>query len=412
MCDYPDRLISLNSIVSSKKENYNMAGAPLQNPNKLNYGQPNPYANPYGAQTQGQGQAPPTAGGPGIPNYSYQPGNYPQAPPAPPLGAQRPLPPLYGPGVAPDPGAIAQQQAGTDIQTGAQTQLAQQQIDAQKAAALQAANTNAATLANNQRYGAAQATQEQQYGANQNTQSQAAQLAQEHQAQQATAGLQAAGVQGQQTLQQGQLTGAQNLQESKAASEATAASTAQQAAAGLQAAGFTGKQGLQTSAQQAAAATQASGQQFQSQLLNQQGELQAAADQRNLSALQGLIGAGSGGAGGSPTDGGASAAQEDAARTAAFARAKDQAGLVGQSAMTALNNTMGARGLTGSGLAVNQAGGVINQGATMLGQQISDQAQSDVTNARQVASEQYQGGVTMRGQNLSALSGLMNARAY
>lgn len=106
---------------------------------------------------------------------------------------------------------------------------------------------------------------------------------------------------------------------------------------------------------------------------------------------------------------------EDAARQAAFARAKDQAGMIGRSAMTALNNTMGARGLAGSKFAQNAAGGVVNTGATQLGEVNREQMIQDLQNARQRASEVYQGNIAQRGQNIqdqasrrAALTGLLS----
>lgn len=100
----------------------------------------------------------------------------------------------------------------------------------------------------------------------------------------------------------------------------------------------------------------------------------------------------------------ASSAAEDAARASVFARAKDTAGQVGRSAMTALNGVMGARGLTGSGIATNQLGGIINQQASQLGDVSREQAIQELGNVRERASEQYQGALTQRGQdqNLAA----------
>lgn len=173
------------------------------------------------------------------------------------------------------------------------------------------------------------------------------------------------------------------------------------------------------------AATQQFG--FQTQGRTQEADLQAVAEQRRLASLQGLMqgfgGVGGGGAGGGTAEvpysggGGGAIGGEAAANDAALARAKDVAGQTGRSALTALNETMGARGLTGSGIATGQTAGVINQGAQQIGDVNREQLIQQLAANRQRASEQYQGQIAQRGQNinaqqgyLSSLMGLMNAR--
>lgn len=205
----------------------------------------------------------------------------------------------------------------------------------------------------------------------------------------------------------------------------------------LQAAGLQGQMGLQASANEAAKQQQLSSQAYGTQTLNRQAELQAAADQRRQAAMSGLLGQAIGGAsglagqilpgglganiGGLGVGGGVGGpggvGGEDAARAAAFGRAKDTAGEIGRSAVSALQQNMTGRGLGRSSLANQSTGQVINQGATQLGEVNREQAIQDLQNARQRASEQFQGGLTMRGQNLgfagNALSGLMSGfRAY
>jgi hypothetical protein len=106
---------------------------------------------------------------------------------------------------------------------------------------------------------------------------------------------------------------------------------------------------------------------------------------------------------------------EDAARAAVFARAKDNAGLIGRSAVSALQNTMGARGLGSSSLATGDVAQVVNQGATQLGDVNREQSIQDLDAIRKRAAEQFQGAVTergqdvaLRGQNLQALMSLYN----
>jgi hypothetical protein len=152
----------------------------------------------------------------------------------------------------------------------------------------------------------------------------------------------------------------------------------------------------------------------------QESQLQAAAEQRRLAMFspyfdkfsnmyqnqQGGVAAGPqvqqidfGGIGGA----------EQAAQDAAFARAKDKAGQIGRSATNALANVYGARGLSGSGMAVNQMGGVLNEQATQLGEVNREQAIQSANIARQRASElmsaqlaQRGQDVTQRGQNIEA----------
>lgn len=190
--------------------------------------------------------------------------------------------------------------------------------------------------------------------------------------------------------------------------------------------------GLQGSAQEYGRQQQNSQQAAAANMLRMQAQFQKEAEERRNAALNGLLNnfnsnyggsintaIGGGGGGGTPGPGGtpgAGVGGEDAARAAAFAQAKDQAGQIGRSSMTALQNQAGARGLTGSGLAVNQAGGVIGEGARQLGEVNREQLTNTTDNARKRASEQYQGAITMRGQNIGAIGSLANlyggARAY
>lgn len=234
---------------------------------------------------------------------------------------------------------------------------------------------------------------------------------------------------------------------------------ADQAARALQDAKFSGQGGLdsaravadlkaQQEAEAHATAQQGSSQTFQSDFLKQQAQIQQEAEARRMAALQGLLGGqgvggggmpgipngptntlwdphptkpGSGGGvppggGGTPqygTEDAAISAQEDEARNAAFARAKDQAGLIGRSALAALQDSVAGRGMGAhSGAATSGTGQVINQGANQLGEVNREQAINSATNARQRASERLSDSTTRRGQNLAAISGLMNSKAY
>lgn len=206
--------------------------------------------------------------------------------------------------------------------------------------------------------------------------------------------LQAGQIQGQKDLQTGDYTGRNQLQEGNIA----------------------GQKGIQSADIAAQMARLQEGEGFSSRFLAQQGDLQAASDARRQAMISGLLGhLDSSGSGGTLPLGGPSSTQEDQARSAAFARAKDQAGQTGRAAVNALQSVAGGRGLVGSGYAANNASGIINQGQQQVGDVTRGQAESDVQNARQRASEQYQGALTRRGQNMgfaSSLMGLMNSRAY
>lgn len=153
-----------------------------------------------------------------------------------------------------------------------------------------------------------------------------------------------------------------------------------------------------------------------SQARTQGSELQAAAEQRRMQMFQPFLdrfssASSSSGGGGAPqhVDFGGLSGAEDAAQANTFARAKDRAGDIGRSAMNSLAGVMGARGLTGSGLAANAAGGVINQQANQLGEVSRDQAITGANMARQRASEMYQGNITQRGQDIVANDSQRNA---
>ncbi len=104
---------------------------------------------------------------------------------------------------------------------------------------------------------------------------------------------------------------------------------------------------------------------------------------------------------------------ENAARAAAFGRAKDQAGQVARSGVDATSNEMALRGLAGSGIEGSALGSVIGGSAGQLGDFTREQLIQDLDRARQVADMQYQGNITQRGQNMGlspAILGLIGSR--
>ncbi len=85
----------------------------------------------------------------------------------------------------------------------------------------------------------------------------------------------------------------------------------------------------------------------------------------------------------------------------AYARAKDTAGRQGRAALDALQDVQGARGIVGSGIGVNEAGGVVGEAARQLGDFNSQQLQMRVENERRRREINYQGGINQRGQDYS-----------
>jgi hypothetical protein len=83
----------------------------------------------------------------------------------------------------------------------------------------------------------------------------------------------------------------------------------------------------------------------------------------------------------------------------AYARAKDVAGSHGRAALDALMDIQGGRGIVGSGIGVNEAGGVIAEGARQLGDFNREQAIQRVENERRRREINYQGNISQRGQD-------------
>lgn len=155
---------------------------------------------------------------------------------------------------------------------------------------------------------------------------------------------------------------------------------------------------------------------FASQAAIQKEQLGEKAFNSRSSALSGLMGSFAGGVGSNGQGGGnfvapiqPDVAGETAAQNTALARAKDIAGSTGRAALNSLQDVMGGRGITGSGLAANGAGGVINQAAGQIGDVNRGQLIQAMQLARERASQNYTGQIAQRGQNLGAMSGLIGA---
>ena len=177
-------------------------------------------------------------------------------------------------------------------------------------------------------------------------------------------------------LAQLQATSAANLAQQQAAAEAA-----------LQAASFAGQKGL----------------------LGERARLGEQAFGNRLSSLTGAMG----GLTSTNVDfAGGSGAQEDAARSAAFAREKDRIGQIGRGALDSLINLMSERGVSGGGYEQQGIANIIGGAQGQLGDVAREQTLQDLDQARQVASQRYSGGIAQRGQDMQmkqALLALMNA---
>ena len=103
---------------------------------------------------------------------------------------------------------------------------------------------------------------------------------------------------------------------------------------------------------------------------------------------------------------GPSAEQEQAARNAAFARAKDQFGSISQSALTGLRDSLARRGMGGGAYEMEGMGNIVNAGQGQLGEFTRGQAEGEVEQARHVADLEYQGQIQQRAQNQAATNAL------
>lgn len=144
-------------------------------------------------------------------------------------------------------------------------------------------------------------------------------------------------------------------------------------------------------------------------LLNQRAGLSDASFDKRLGLLQGGM------AGAAPPQvagvGGPNA-DEAGARAAAFARAKEQAGLNANAGITALKQLMAGRGLQGSSIEANAMADVVGGGQSDINDFTREQLIQDLGRSAQVSDRTYAGNVQQRGQDLAykqALLGLMNS---
>jgi hypothetical protein len=91
-----------------------------------------------------------------------------------------------------------------------------------------------------------------------------------------------------------------------------------------------------------------------------------------------------------------------AADSAIFASAKDRVGQTGRASLDALRGELGATGALGGGAEVAGVRDIIRSGQGELGQVSRDQAVQKANQAADFAKTSYEGGITQRGQDVSA----------
>jgi hypothetical protein len=89
-----------------------------------------------------------------------------------------------------------------------------------------------------------------------------------------------------------------------------------------------------------------------------------------------------------------------AATDAAFARAKDRTGQNVRASLTGLSENLASRGLMGGRLEGGARGEVIGRAGSGLNEVIREQAIQDALGAQRRASEEFQGRITQRGQDI------------
>jgi hypothetical protein len=122
-------------------------------------------------------------------------------------------------------------------------------------------------------------------------------------------------------------------------------------------------------------------------------------------AISALVG---GGTSARVTRGPENQAAEQAARDAAFARAKEKAGQTARASMTTLNNVMSERGMTGSSVAAGHSGRIVGGAAGEIGEFLRDQAITEADRAAEVSDMDFMAQVSQRGQEMQRKQALMS----
>ena len=135
--------------------------------------------------------------------------------------------------------------------------------------------------------------------------------------------------------------------------------------------------------------------------MNLAAKLQADAEARRLGYLSTVTGQHPQVAGGNI------AADETAARAAAFARAKEQAGNTANASLKALGDVMAGRGMTGSSVEGSAIADIVGGAQGGVNEFTREQLIQDLNRAAGISDRNYQGAVTQRGQDLSMVPSLM-----
>lgn len=129
--------------------------------------------------------------------------------------------------------------------------------------------------------------------------------------------------------------------------------------------------------------------------------LQAEAETRRIAAFSTMTGGG-GDVHTQVTRSNLTGVNEQAARDAAFARAKEQAGSTALSSLTAFKDIMAGSGKMGSSLEAGGMSDIVGGGANNLNEFTRDQLMLDLNRAADISDQEYQGNITQRGQDITA----------
>lgn len=98
---------------------------------------------------------------------------------------------------------------------------------------------------------------------------------------------------------------------------------------------------------------------------------------------------------------------ENAARQAAFSRAKEQAGQTAMSSLQSLKGIMEGSGRMGSSMEASGIADVLGGARGDINDFTSDQLMSDLDRAGEISDMEYQGNIQQRGQDLSRMQSLL-----
>lgn len=220
-------------------------------------------------------------------------------------------------------------------------------------------------------------------------------------------------ISGQKELQSGQLTGQMSLAKQQSDAEAALQGLQLTGQEKLQAGSFTGQgqlQGQQIAGQMDLARQR---QEAETALLNQRSNLTNQGFQTRLGALQPYLGQGGGGA--PPVQmgqGGGMGGGEQAARAAAFARAKETSGQNALAAFKGLQANVENTGRMGSSYEAQGLGAILGGAQNGVNDFTREQLIQDLNRQAGIADETYQGNITQRGQDIQrqqAILALLNA---